>query len=371
MTVDMRARNGPLATATVPQTVARGESGLSGPQVGVGARADIFMVPAWSCRSEKSKTLYVSQLALLVMELRQLEYLVTVVEEANFTRAARRCHVAQPGVSAQIRQLERELGQVLLDRSGRTVRPTAAGAAVLPYARAALDAVADMGLAIDELSGLVRGRLKVGMVASISAIDLPALLARFARQHPGVEIALTEAASLDLLDALIARRLDAAVVGLPGQAPAGIAADVVAEVPLVAVVGPADPLASKRSVTLDALARRPVITLPHGTGLRSVIDRACSQAGVQLRVAFEASDPQVLAQLAAHGLGVAIVTEPAAAAHHDQLHVLAVIRPQMTGRLALVWRAQGPTSAATRAFIDHARVTLAPTVPASGPAFAR
>ncbi|KOG56021.1 LysR family transcriptional regulator, partial [Streptomyces varsoviensis] len=75
------------------------------------------------------------------MELRQLEYLVAVVEEASFTKAAARLHVAQPGVSAQVRQLERELGQSLLDRSGRTVRPTEAGAAVLPYARAALAAV--------------------------------------------------------------------------------------------------------------------------------------------------------------------------------------------------------------------------------------
>ena len=117
---------------------------------------------------------------------------MAVVEEANFTRAAQRCHVAQPGVSAQIRQLERELGQVLLDRSGRTVRPTGkAGAAVLPYARAALEAVAGIRLAVHELSGLVRGHLAVGMVASVSSIDLPAVLAGFAQRHPGVEITLT------------------------------------------------------------------------------------------------------------------------------------------------------------------------------------
>lgn len=78
------------------------------------------------------------------MELRQLRYLVTIVEAGGFTRAAERVHVAQPGVSAQIRQLERELGQELLDRSGRTVRLTDAGAAVLPYARAALRAIEDL-----------------------------------------------------------------------------------------------------------------------------------------------------------------------------------------------------------------------------------
>jgi DNA-binding transcriptional LysR family regulator len=292
------------------------------------------------------------------MELRQLEYLVTVVEEANFTRAAERCHVAQPGVSAQVRQLERELGQALLDRSGRTVRPTEAGAAVLPYARAALDAVAGIRLAVDELSGLVRGHLGVGTVASVSAIDLPTVLAGFAHRHPGVEITLTEADSADLLDALAARRLDAAFIGLPGPAPAGIEAEVVAEVPLVAVVAVADPLSAKESITLEALVRRPLITLPRGTGLRTVIDRACDSAGVQARVAFEASDPYILAQLAGQGLGVAVVTEPVAHAHRDQLHALAITRPQMLGRLALAWRAEGPTSPAARTFISHARATL-------------
>ena len=91
------------------------------------------------------------------MELRQVEYFVAVAEEANFTRAAERIHVAQPAVSAQIQRLERELGQPLLDRSRRTVRLTAAGEAALPYARAALAAVADIHVAVEELTQLVRG----------------------------------------------------------------------------------------------------------------------------------------------------------------------------------------------------------------------
>jgi DNA-binding transcriptional LysR family regulator len=292
------------------------------------------------------------------MELRQLEYLVTVVEEANFTRAAERCHVAQPGVSAQVRQLERELGEALLDRSGRTVRPTEVGAAVLPYARAALDAVAGMRLAVEEMSGLIRGHLSVGMVASVSAMDLPAVLAEFAHRHPGVEITLTEADSARLLDALAARHLDAAIVGFSDPPPAGIEAEVIAEVPLVAVVAPADPLSADKTIPLEALARRPLITLPRGAGMRAVIDRACARIGVQPRVAFEASDQYLLARLALQGLGAAIVTEPVARAYRDALHALAITQPPLLGRLALAWRAEGPTSPAARAFVRHVRGTL-------------
>src|SRR3954465_15032953 len=103
------------------------------------------------------------------MELRQLAYVVAVAEEGGFTRAAARVHVAQPGVSAQVRRLERELGQELLDRSGRAVTLTEAGRAVLPYARAALAAAAHARLAVDELAGLVRGRVTVGMITSVTS----------------------------------------------------------------------------------------------------------------------------------------------------------------------------------------------------------
>jgi DNA-binding transcriptional LysR family regulator len=82
-------------------------------------------------------------------------------------------HVAQPGVSAQVRRLEAELGQQLLDRSGRSVRLTEVGAAVLPFARAALDAVTNARLAVDQLVGLVRGRVAVGMVSGCALPTLP------------------------------------------------------------------------------------------------------------------------------------------------------------------------------------------------------
>src|ERR1044072_2202769 len=90
------------------------------------------------------------------MELRQLEYFVAVAEEGSFTRAAEKVHVAQPGASAQIRRLERELGAALLERTSRSVRLTDVGAAVLPYARAALAAVDGARLAVGERTGLLR-----------------------------------------------------------------------------------------------------------------------------------------------------------------------------------------------------------------------
>src|ERR1700759_2995169 len=124
------------------------------------------------------------------MELRQLEYLVAIVEEGSFTRAAARIRVAQPGVSAQIGRLERELGQRLLNRSRGDGTPTAAGSAVRPYARAALAPVESVRETIDELSSLTRGSVKLGTVNASGALGLADLLADFHSRHPLVEISL-------------------------------------------------------------------------------------------------------------------------------------------------------------------------------------
>jgi DNA-binding transcriptional LysR family regulator len=290
------------------------------------------------------------------MELRQLEYFVAVAEEANFTRAAERIHVAQPAVSAQIQRLERELGQPLLDRSRRTVRLTAAGDAALPYARAALDAVADIHLAIDELTQLVRGTVTVGTVTTHS-VDIPSLLADFHADHPNVEITLSTDSSDALIDNVRTGRLDAAIVSVgPGEQPDGLDVVVVTDEAIAAAVSPTDELASRRAVRLKDLADRQLIALPVGAGIRHQFDAACARAGVTPRIAFEASTPLALADLAERGLGVAIV--PASVPRNRAgLRALAIV-PELRGRLVLAWRSGGPMSPAARVLVDKARRLL-------------
>src|SRR3954469_18883698 len=142
------------------------------------------MAQACAWGDQKSNAWFSWELESRVMELRQLEYFVAVAEEANFTRAAERVHISQSGVSAQVKALETEVGAELLDRSGRVARLTEAGTAALPYARAALDAAADLREAIDEVRGVVRGRLTIGMVTGCEVPALFAAIAAFHREHP-------------------------------------------------------------------------------------------------------------------------------------------------------------------------------------------
>ena len=291
------------------------------------------------------------------MELRQLRYLVAIADEGSFTRAAERLHVAQPGVSAQIKRLEAELGHSLLDRGARTARPTEIGAAVLVHARAAVAAADAVGRTVDEFAGLLRGRVAVGTVTSFSA-DVPGVLATFHERHPAVEITLGEEDSATLLDGLRAGRLDLALVSLAGAPPPGIAVEVVTDEGFVAAVGAGDPLAERTEVALGMLRERDLICLPQGTGLRAVLDTACADAGWRPRIAFEASDPFMLARLAARGLGVAILPE-SVPPQVEGLHALALTRPRLRGQLALAWRSDGPSSPAARALVAAAREALA------------
>lgn len=307
------------------------------------------------------------------MELRQLRSFVTVVEEANFTRAAARLHLAQPGVSAQIRKLERELGQPLLDRTGGAVTTTPAGEAVLPYARAALTAVKGAQEAVEEFTGLLRGQVAIGLVsgAASRAFDVASVLADFHDEHPHVGIALTEDTSERMLESLRQGLLDIAVVGLVDERPPqGTRARLVVDTPLVAAMAPGDPLLAVgdgSGVRLAALRERQLISLPRGTGLRGVLERACAQAGFTPRVAFEAAAPALLAQFAARGLGVAVI--PDAPGETDPLPGLCTLpltHPRLRGRVALTWRETGPTSPAAQALLDRLQDAL-PTPPVSPP----
>ncbi|MGW6423676.1 LysR family transcriptional regulator [Nocardia sp. NPDC055053] len=299
------------------------------------------------------------------MELRQLRYFVTVVDEGGFTRAAERLHLTQPGLSAQIRQLERELGQRLLDRGARTVTPTEVGTAVLEHARAALAAADRIGETVQEFTGLLRGHVRLGVIsgAATEEFDVAGVLADFHHDHPRVGISLTEDTAERMLAALERGELDIALVGLTGAATnPGIGLEVILETPLVAAVAldaPADPAESAGTITLAALTDRRLICLPAGTGLRGVFERTCAAAGFTPHIAFEAAAPPLLLRLAARSLGTAIVPAltPAEATAFG-VRALTIVEPRIHGRLAIAWRTDRPGGPAARVLLGQLRIAL-------------
>lgn len=292
----------------------------------------------------------------MLMELRQLEYFVAVVEEGSFTRAAERERVAQPAVSAQIRRLERLVGQPLLARSSRDVRLTQAGSALLPHARAALAAVRAAQAAVDDVARLVRGSVTIGTV-TLHPVDIARLITDFHADYPDVEITL----GTDNSDALLAKlsdgRLDVAIVSIGvDEEVEGLDFVVITDEALEAAVAPQHPLARRKTLSLQLLCDHPLISLPEGTGLRARLDNACAAAGLSPRIAFEATNPLELANLARHGLGVAILPQSMARNSSD-LYALRLV-PELRGRLVWAWRSD-MTSPAARLLSDRARRLIA------------
>ncbi|WP_203883979.1 LysR substrate-binding domain-containing protein [Planotetraspora kaengkrachanensis] len=279
------------------------------------------------------------------MELQQMRYVLAVAETSNFTRAAEQCLVVQSALSHQIARLERELGAKLFDRTSRRVRLTPAGEAFLPAARQALDAAERARAEVAAAAGEIRGRLAIGAISTVAAVDLPAVLKQFHLRHREVRISLRTSPSEELIERVRQGALDVAFLGLPlGVRPQGVRGCELARGDLVAVVAPDHPLADKEDVDLHRLAEETFVDFPAGTAGRAHSDAAFAAAGVQREVAFEVTVADFMARLIRQGLAIGML--PAAFA--SELLDLPIIRLRdAPARIEhLIWSRFQPSPAA-------------------------
>ena len=285
------------------------------------------------------------------MELRQLEHFVAVAEERSFTRAARRLSYVQSALSVSIRSLESELGVRLFDRNTHRVALTDAGEALLPVVRrtlAALEQTRDVAAA---LKGAVRGTLRVGIMQSFGFLDVPALLGRFHRRHPNVEIQIrpSPGGSHALLEELKHGGIDIAFVSVI-EDPVGVTTTELGVEDLY-LVGTKDLLPSGRaSVELSELSESGFVDFPTGWGVRAVVDHAFAAARVNRRVTIEVADVNTLVALLHAGLGVAVAPRSVLPDRH-RLDVRPLASP-VTWRVVMALPSDRPVRAAAHAFAE-------------------
>lgn len=217
------------------------------------------------------------------MELRQLEYLVAIVDAGGFARAAHQLHIVQSAVSQQIGKLERELGFTVFDRGYRQVRLTSAGDAFLPYARAVIAATTAARDAAAMLVADGHNVLRIGTSEGLGE-HLEAILALVTERRPDVRIDLVAAHSADKLAALRAGDLDAAFVRVPGDAD-GLSVLELWDAELVVALAATHAAAAEPVVGLAQLAELPVaLAAPDSAaGVAELIRRACADAGFQAK----------------------------------------------------------------------------------------
>lgn len=283
---------------------------------------------------------------MIAMELQQMRYAVAVAEERNFTRAAERCHVVQSALSHQIKALERELGAALFVRSSRRVDVTPAGEAFLAAARTSLEAAERAVVDVAASTGQIRGTLTLGLIPTVTALDIPAALGEFHRAHPDVRIDVREGASDDFIADIVEGSLDVAVLGLPGVfSRKGIRTRLLARERHVAVLPSGHRLAERRRLRLADLADETFVDFPAGRPGRQQTDLGFRRSGLRRTVAIEVMGTDLMLGLVRHGLATALLT-PGVVPKDSGLRTVAVIDGPTRAEY-LAWSAFNPSPAAT------------------------
>jgi len=287
------------------------------------------------------------------VELRQLMYFEAVARSGGFTRAAEQLHVAQSAVSAQIRQLETELGVTLLARTTRRVALTQAGELFLARTRRMLGELDGARGDLAELAAVLRGRVTLGATQVLGSLDLPAALARFSAGYPGVTVALRSGLIAPLLTALDAGTVDLVLGPVHADLPHEYATQPLVDEQLVLVTAPGHRLARQPRVALTDLRDEAFVCLPAGSGLRAILDVAAADAGFQPRVQFETSSPSSIRELVSAGLGVAILAASAARTPGAPVDVHEVQPAPLHPSIGLIHRGDRQLTPAARSLRRH------------------
>ena len=284
------------------------------------------------------------------MELFQLRYFVAAARHLHFTRAAAECCVAQPSLSQQIANLERELGTPLFLRQGRAVRLTDAGAAMLEYAERILAEETAAKRAVQEVLGLKRGQITIWTLPTPGQHLLPPLLAAFRRSYPQIEISLREVVpARHIAEAITAGKADLGIVHLPYQVD-GLEERVLLREEMALVVPAGHRFADRSSVALSEAAAEDFVWVSEGATEAHPIYAACLAAGFAPRIVCLSGSAQGMQSLVAAGLGISLL--PRLAIHPPEGALVVELDPPRPNRTLVALGRADRLSHAARAFAE-------------------
>jgi LysR family transcriptional activator of glutamate synthase operon len=282
------------------------------------------------------------------MELRQLRYFAAVARHEHFTRAAEDLHVAQPGLSQQIAQLEDELHVKLFDRTSRRVRLTDAGATLLETVERILADLESVTGEMHQYAGEIRGHVTLGTLQMLAVLRLPKLLRRFHSDYPLIEVALREGSTDELTAGLRSRSLEMALLHFSeGTAPRGLLSVPLFVDELAVAVPPGHHLAARHSVRFEELRDEPFVGFKPGTAIGRTVAVAAAAHGFTPKVAFESGDALTVRALVAEGLGVTVLPREMAEIGGPEVRIVPFVRP-LTRTIELAHLGQRRPSPATR-----------------------
>lgn len=288
------------------------------------------------------------------MEFRPLRMFVEVVRQGGFSQAAREVNATQSTISKAVKQLEDEIGVPLLDRIGHRSMLTTAGEIVYRRGVRLLADRDDLLAELDDLRGLGRGVLRLGLPPIGSSTLFAPLFATYRQRYPGVEVQLTEHGSDRLEESLRAGEIDFAGALLPTSEDFEV--QLVRREPLVALLPPGHPLARRRRIALAELRETPFIMFESGFALHRVILDACRRAELEPKVVAVSSQIDFMVKLVAAGMGTTFLPRMIAQQRAGKaVRCVPLSEPGTDWVMAMVWRRGAYLSAAAQAWLDLVR----------------
>ncbi len=241
------------------------------------------------------------------MNLHQLKLFHTVARLGSYSRAAEEVRISQPSVSIQVADLERSLGVELFEQLGKRIYLTEAGRILEEYAQQILGLVDDARLAVADVAGMQRGRLRLGASTTPGTYLLPRVIGRYQEHYPQITVSLEMANARRIQERLLRNELDLGIVGWEVNA-GNLATQALMDDELVVIVPPAHPLAAAEGLHVRNLRDYRLILRERGSGTREAIEAALRAVGLTVVPAMELSGPEAIKQAVMAGLGITIMS---------------------------------------------------------------
>lgn len=292
------------------------------------------------------------------MEFRHLRYFLAVADALHFTKAAEGLHVSQPALSAQVKQLEQEVGVPLFDRLGRSVHLTRAGMIFREHARRALREMELAQATIAQEEGLQRGQLTVGVVQTVNAYLVPEIVTRFSTKYPLVSLKLDELSGPDIEAGVENGALDMGIGFVP------VTSERIENQPLfeedfVLIASPGHRLARRRQLSLSALAEESLILLPDIFCTRRLLNASFERVGAQPKIIVEMNSIEgILATVRTSKLATVLPRLSLGVERNNGLRGIPLKNPTPRRGVGLLWKKGGYRSGAVRALAEQVKAVV-------------
>lgn len=283
------------------------------------------------------------------MDIRQLEFFAEVAKQKSFTKAAEQLLVAQPAISKSIKKLEEEVGLLLFNRSERKVSLTAEGEALLKHAESILDQLAHAKAEMEELSGLKKGEVRIGLPSMVGSYYFPGLIIDFKKKYPDLQITVYEQGTVKIRQMLIDGEIDMGVV-LEDDVEGEIEVLPFLKEEMIVCVSDSHRFATRDTVSYEELTQESLVLFKEGYFQREITARASRMSGLPLNVTFETNQISLIKSLVAKQLGITLFLRMVIA---DDTHLVPVsLDPPVYLKLGVAWNKNAYLSKANQAFLS-------------------